>query len=169
VLKSKKQQVIDDLSEIYGPEHSVIVTHYHGLTVSQLNKLRKSLKEHGGKFRIVKNTLSRIALSKSGIPVEGNLFVGPAAIAYSKDPVAVAKSVVDFATANDNFKIVGGIVNNKVLNIDAINRLSKMPSLPQLQATLIGLLQAPATKITRLLNTPLEQVVRVIATHAEKN
>lgn len=169
MLRSEKPIVVEELEKVYKESTSVIVAHYHGLTVSQISSLRESLKVKGAGFKVVKNTLAKIAANKTGLDGAVNLFAGPTAIAYSKDPVEVAKLVVDFAKSNDNLKIVGGIVNDQLLNEHSIRELSKLPSLNELRGKIIGLLQAPATKIVGVLQAPASSLVRVIQAYVNKN
>ncbi|WP_341793167.1 MULTISPECIES: 50S ribosomal protein L10 [unclassified Rickettsia] len=169
MLRSEKPIVVEELEKVYKESTSVIVAHYHGLTVSQISSLRESLKVKGAGFKVVKNTLAKIAANKSGLDGAVNLFAGPTAIAYSKDPVEVAKLVVDFAKSNDNLKIVGGIVNDQLLNEHSIRELSKLPSLNELRGKIIGLLQAPATKIVGVLQAPASSLARVIQAYVSKN
>jgi large subunit ribosomal protein L10 len=169
VLRSEKPIVVEELEKVYKESTSVIVAHYHGLTVSQISSLRESLKVKGAGFKVVKNTLAKIAANKSGLDGAVNLFAGPTAIAYSKDPVEVAKLVVDFAKSNDNLKIVGGIVNDQLLNEHSIRELSKLPSLNELRGKIIGLLQAHATKIVGVLQAPASSLARVIQAYVSKN
>ncbi|WP_341790122.1 50S ribosomal protein L10 [Rickettsia endosymbiont of Polydrusus tereticollis] len=169
MLRSEKPIVVEELEKVYKESTSVIVAHYHGLTVSQISSLRESLKVKGAGFKVVKNTLAKIAANKAGLDSAVNLFAGPTAIAYSKDPVEVAKLVVDFAKSNDNLKIVGGIVNDQLLNEHSIRELSKLPSLNELRGKIIGLLQAPATKIVGVLQAPASSLVRVIQAYVNKN
>lgn len=169
MLRSEKKTFVSDLEEIYQASNSVIITHYHGLTVSQLTALRRSLKENGASFKVVKNTLSKIAASNAKVQYDPEMFSGPTAIAYSEDPVAAAKGVVEFAKANDNLKIVGGIVNDKILDVSSIQQLAKLPSLDQLRGQIVGILQAPASKLARVTQAPAGALARVIKAYAEKN
>lgn len=168
MLRSEKKAFVSDLEKMYETSNSVIITHYHGLTVSELTKLRRSLKENGASFRVVKNTLSKIAASNAKVNYDPEMFSGPTAIAYSEDPVAAAKGVVEFAKANDNLKIIGGIVNDKVLDASSIQQLAKLPSLDQLRGKIVGLLQAPASNLARVVKAPAGALARVTKAHAEK-
>ncbi|MFY9589438.1 50S ribosomal protein L10 [Rickettsia endosymbiont of Halotydeus destructor] len=174
MLRSEKPIVVEELEKICKESASIIVAHYHGLTVSQISSLRESLKVKGAGFKVVKNTLAkivinRIAANNVGLDKAANLFTGPTAIAYSKDPVEAAKLVVDFVKANDNLKIVGGIVNDQVLNEQSIRELSKLPSLNELRGKIIGLLQAPATKLAGVLQAPASSLARVVQAYVNKN
>jgi len=168
VLRSDKKQFVAELEEVYKSSSSVIVTHYHGLSVSQVTNLRKKLRDSGASFKVVKNTLSKIAASNATLNYDPKIFAGPTAIAYSADPVAAAKGVVEFAKTNDNLKIIGGMVNDKILNVSEVEQLAKLPSLDQLRGQIIGLLQAPASNLARIINTPAGDVARVVQAYSKK-
>ncbi len=169
MLRSEKKTFVSELEKIYQDSSSVIITHYHGLTVLQITNLRKALGENGASFKIVKNTLSKIAATNVKLTHNPEAFSGPTAIAYSKDPVAAAKGVVDFAKANDNLKVIGGIVNDKILNVVEVQQLAKLPSLDQLRGKIVGILQAPATNLARIIQAPAGSIVRVVQAYSEKN
>lgn len=168
MLRIEKKEFVSNLEEVYKSSSSVIITHYHGLTVAQVTELRKALRSNGAAFKVVKNTLAKIAASKSGLSCDLEMFAGPTAIAYSADPIAAAKIVVAFAKANDNLKVIGGFVDNRILDKEGVEALAKMPSLDDLRGGIVGLLQAPATKIVRILNAPAVQIARVIRAYADK-
>jgi len=168
VLRSNKKHFVSELEEIYKTSNSVIITHYHGLTVSEVTTLRRNLRENGASFKVVKNTLSKIAASNVELGNSPEMFSGPTAIAYSEDPVAAAKGVVEFAKTNDNLKIIAGIVNDTVLDVSAINELAKLPSLDVLRGKIVGILQAPAANIARVVQAPAGGLARVIRAYADK-
>ncbi|MFK7974131.1 MAG: 50S ribosomal protein L10 [Rickettsiaceae bacterium] len=168
MLKSKKQSFVTELEEVYKTSSSVIVTHYHGLTVSEISKLRRSLRDKGASFKVVKNTLSNIAASNVGVAYDASMYSGPTAIAYSQDPVAAAKGVAEFAKTNDNLKIIGGMVNNTVLDVSAVQQLAKLPSLDELRGKIVGLLQAPAANLARVVQAPAGSLARVVKAYADK-
>jgi large subunit ribosomal protein L10 len=169
VLRSEKHEFVTELEEVYKKSSSVIVTHYHGLSVSQVTSLRRALKAKGAGFKVVKNTLSKIAASKAGIQDISSLLTGPTAIAYSEDPVEAAKVVVEFAKTNGSLKIIGGLVNNQLLDVQSVQHLAKLPSLNDLRGKIVGILQAPATKIARVVQAPATQLARVLQAYAGKN
>ena len=168
MLRAEKKDFVSELENLCKDSSSVIFTHYHGLTVTQISQLRRSLRAKGAGFKVVKNTLFKIAASNAKLGLSDNMSSGPIAIAYSKDPVAAAKGVVEFAKTNDKLKVIGGIVDNAVMSIDQINTLSKLPSLDELRGTIIGLLQAPATKLAAVLQAPAGSLARVINAYATK-
>ncbi len=169
MLRSEKPKVVDEIASIYKESPSVIVAHYHGLTVSEVNSLRESLKYKDAGFKVVKNTLAKIAANKASLGDIVSLFSGPTAIVYSKEPVEMAKLVVNFAKSNDNLKIIGGIVDKQVLNEHSIKELSKLPSLNELKSKIVGLLHAPATKIVGVLQASSSSLARVVQANASKN
>ncbi len=169
MLRSEKKSFVTELEGIYESSNSVIVTHYHGLTVAEVTKLRRNLRENGASFKVVKNTLSKIAASNAGLAGDSEIFSGPTAIAYSEDPVAAAKSVVEFAKTNDNLKIIGGVVNNTVLDVSAIQQLAKLPSLDVLRGKIVGILQTPAANLARVVQAPAGALARIMQAYADKN
>ncbi len=168
MLKLQKQQLIDQLQMIYKQSDSVVIFHYHGLTVANLTLLRKNLRINNAQLKIVKNTLSKIAAGKVNLPSIDYLLTGPTAIAYSKDPVLAAKTVVEFSKTNEKLKVIGGIVNNQVLSKQQIQCLAELPSLDELRSKIVGTLQAPAAKLVRMLNEPATQLTRVLQAHIDK-
>lgn len=169
MLRSEKQDCVLELEDVYKQSGSVIVTHYHGLTVKQLTSLRRDLRAHDAKFKIVKNTLSKIAANKADVDSISTLLSGPTAIAYSKDPLAAAKTVVKFAKTNEQLKIVGGIVNNQLFNTQEIQLLAELPSLDELRSKIISLIEAPAAKIVGVLNAPASKFARLFQAYADKH
>lgn len=168
MLRAEKQGYVDNLEEICNQSSTIIFTHYHGLTVSEVSKLRRLLKENGAKFKVVKNTLFKIAAEKANVTCDANVVSGPVAIAYSKDPVSAAKAVVEFAKSNKNLKIVGGVMDKSPLTISTVQSLSKLPSLDELRGSLIALIQKPASNIAATLVAPAAQLARVFNAYATK-
>ena len=168
MLRSEKQDFVLKLEDVYKQSGSVIVTHYHGLTVKQITALRKDLRINDAKFKIVKNTLSKIAANKADLSSIATLLSGPTAIAYSKDPIAAAKSIVKFAKTNEQLKIIGGIINHQVFNAKEIQLLAELPSLDELRSKIISLVEAPATKIVGVLQAPAAKFARLFQAYADK-
>ncbi len=168
MLRSEKIEFVAALEESIKDSSSIIVTHYHGLSVSQITALRKGLRENGAGFKVVKNTLSKIAAKNTGLKISEDMFSGPTAIAYSKDPIAAAKGVTEFAKTNSSLKIICGVVDNNFIDAAAVKQIASLPPLDSLRATIIGLLQAPATKIAGIMQAPAAQLARVIGAYATK-
>lgn len=169
MLRAKKKDFVAELEGICKDSTAVIFTHYHGLTVSQVTELRRKLRENDANFKVVKNTLFKIAAQNAKVELEDNMSSGPVAIAYSKDPVAAAKGVVEFAKKNEDLKLLGGIVDNAAMQVEDIKKLSKLPSLDELRGKIVGLLQAPATKLACVTQAPAGQLARVINAFATKD
>jgi len=144
----------------------VVVAHYSGLTVAQMTDYRTRVKAAGGKVKVAKNRLAKLALQDTQAANIANLFKGPTCIAYSQDPIAAAKVAVGYAKENDKLVILGGAMGNTVLDANAVKALAELPSLDELRAKLIGLLNAPATKIARTVKEPGAQLARVIQAKA---
>ncbi len=167
--RSEKKQAVAAIEDIYRSAKSVVMVHYHGLTVDDITSLRASLRELGAEMKVVKNTLSRIAAKSVGFGDDAlALMKGPTAIAYSNDEVSAAKGVVEFAKKNDNLKVVGGVLSSEVLDAASVQHLASMPSLDELRGKLIGVLQAPAAKIVGVTQAPASQLARVTKAYATK-
>lgn len=167
--RSQKAESVAFLTEVFNEAGVVVITRNLGLTVAQSTALRIKVREAGASFKVAKNSLAKIAAK--GTAYEGviDFFTGPTGIAASADPVAAAKVVVDFAKTNDKLEIVGGAMGSVVLDADGIKALATMPSLDEMRAKLIGLIQAPATKIAQLTTAPAAKLARVFAAYAEKD
>ena len=167
VDRSQKEELVDWTKQVFADSSIVVVTHYSGLTVAELTELRGKLREAGAQFKVTKNRLARLALDGSNIEGVKEMFTGPTAIAYSEDPVAAAKVAVNFAKDNDKLVILGGAFGEEVLDVQGINTLAKLPSLDEIRANFVGLLQTPATRIAGVLQAPAGQVARVISAYGE--
>lgn len=166
--RTEKSELVAALNGTFKQAELVVVTHNQGLTVAETTDLRRKTRGAGAGFRVTKNRLTRLALVGTKFEGLGKLFTGPTAIAYSKDPVAAAKVVVDFAKANEKLVILGAALGDKVLDAEGVKALATLPSLDQLRAKVLGMLQTPASRIASVLQAPGGQVARVIAAHAKK-
>ena len=167
--RAKKAETIEALNGVFGKSGVVVVAHYTGMTVSDMNRLRGRLRETGAQFKVSKNRLAVRALSGTKAGALESLFTGPTGIAFSEDPIAAVKGAVGYAKENDKFVILGGVMGDTVLKPEDVKALAELPSLDQLRAKIIGLIQAPATKLAGLLQAPAGQLARVIAAHAKKS
>jgi len=167
--RSQKEALVASMNQTLGAAKSVVVTHYSGLTVAEITELRGRMREAGAQFKVTKNRLMLRALE--GTKFEGltSLFEGPTAIAFSDDPVSPAKVAVRFAKDNEKLVVLGGALDDKVLNETEVKALATLPSLDEQRAILIGLLQAPATKIAGVLAAPAGQLARVFAAQGAKD
>jgi large subunit ribosomal protein L10 len=169
VERAEKQEFIGFLQEVFTASGVVVVAHYSGLTVAQMQNLRKQMKAAGATVKVAKNRLAKIALDGTDVASIAPLMKGPTLIAYSTDPVAAPKVAVDFAKANDKFVILGGAMGKTSLNQDGVKALASLPSLDELRAKLIGLIQAPATKVAQVVNAPAAKLARVFGAYAKRD
>jgi large subunit ribosomal protein L10 len=168
VDRSGKQKLVSEIKETLSDAQLVVITHQSGLTVAQVSDLRRKMRAAGAGYKVAKNRLAMLALK--GTKYEGldQLLKGPTAIAYSSDPIAAAKVAVTFANSNEKLKIVGGSMGADVLGPDAIKALATLPSLDELRAKLVGMLQTPATRVATILQAPAGQLARVFGAYAKK-
>ena len=166
--RSQKADLVTELKNVFTETSVVVVTRNLGLSVAQSTDLRLKMRDAGAQFKVAKNRLALIALEGSKYSPIGDLLTGPTALATSIDPVAAAKVAVDFAKTTDRFEIVGGAMGETILDVNGIKALAALPSLDQLRATIIGLVQAPATKIARTVSEPGAQLARVFGAYAAK-
>jgi large subunit ribosomal protein L10 len=167
VERAQKQKLVETLQHDFANTVCVVVTHQTGLTVAEATQLRRQMRGAGANYRVTKNRLARRALAGTPFEALTPLFTGPTAIAFSRDPVAAAKVAVEFANRNDKLTIVGGLCGQP-LDAAGVRALAALPSVDVLRGKLIGLLQAPATRLATVLQAPAGQVARVLAAYAEK-
>ncbi len=152
--KQKKQEYIQEMTNQFDKSESVIVTHYQGLTVSQLDDLRDKMREHGIIFKITKNRITKLALEKTRCKDLSSLFNGPTAVALSKDAITTAKILTKFSKENQNLKILGGIMGKDILDVAGVNNVATLPTLDEARAKIVGILRSPAQKIASILLAP---------------
>ncbi|WP_228242744.1 50S ribosomal protein L10 [Porphyrobacter sp. GA68] len=167
--RTQKSEAVAQLNAIFNEVGVVVVTRNLGLSVAQSTDLRTKMREAGASYKVAKNTLTKIALEESPYKGLEEYLSGPTALAYSTDPVAAAKATVDFAKTNDRLEIVGGSMGGQLLDEAGIKALASLPSLDQLRGTLVGLINAPATKIARVVNEPAAKLARVFAAYGNKD
>jgi len=169
VERAEKHEFVTALNSELGDTGVVVVAHYAGLSVAQMTALRASVRAAGGSVKVAKNRLVKLALQGTELEHISDLFSGPTLIAYSEDPVAAPKAVVDFAKAHDQFVILGGALGSTNLNPEGVKSLATMPSLDELRAKLVGMIQTPATRIAQVVNAPAGQLARVFGAYAKKD
>jgi large subunit ribosomal protein L10 len=167
--RAAKTELVTTLGELFKATKVVVVAHYSGLTVAQMQTLRRQMKQAGASVKVAKNRLAKIALEGSDVASIAPLLKGPALIAYSVDPVAAPKIAVDFAKTHEQFVILGGAMGKTTLDPNGIKALAALPSLDELRAKIVGLIAAPATKIAQVINAPAAKVARVVAAYAAKS
>jgi len=166
--RTQKSEVVTTLHATFAEIGVVVVTRNLGLTVAQSTDLRQKMRDAGASFKVTKNRLAKIALKDTAYEPLSDLLTGPCALATSGDPVAAAKVAVDFAKTNDKLEIVGGAMGTVVLDVEGVKALASMPSLDELRAKLVGLIQAPAAKLATVTQAPAAQLARVFGAYASK-
>lgn len=146
----RKTQLLSELNELFSNAEIVVVSHYKGLTVQEVSELRNNIRKAGAGFRVTKNRITRLALKGTKFEAIADLFKGPTAIAFANDPISACKACVEFAKNNEKLIVVGGAMGTGVLSTAEINKLATIPSMDELRAKIIGLLQAPAAQLARV-------------------
>jgi len=168
VDRAQKRELVGTLNETWKGIGAVVVAHYTGMTVAEMTEYRKRMKAAGGAVKVAKNRLAKLSLQGTSAEAIADLLKGQTCIAYSGDPISAAKVSVKYAKENNKLVILGGAMGSAVLDTKAVQALADLPSLDELRATLIGLLQAPATKIARVLKEPGAQLARVLHAQSAK-
>ncbi|MEQ8357309.1 MAG: 50S ribosomal protein L10 [Kiloniellaceae bacterium] len=166
--RSQKEELVASLHRTFSDTNLVVVTQQSGMTVAEASDLRRQMLAAGASYKVTKNRLTRLALEGTKFEALKELFTGPTAIAVSEDPVAAAKVAVTFAKANDKLTIVGGAMGETTLDPEAIKALATLPSLDELRGKLIGVLQAPATKVAGVVQAPAAQLARVFSAYGSQ-
>lgn len=165
--RQEKEAFVVSLKSALEGAGLVVITQQTGLTVDQSTTLRRKMREAGATFKIAKNTLARLAVQGTPFESLADYFTGPTGIAYSADPVAAAKIAVDFSKTNDKLDVVCGVMSGRLLKKDEIKALASLPSLDELRGKIIGLIQAPATKMAGVLQAPAGQLARVFSAYGK--
>jgi large subunit ribosomal protein L10 len=169
VDRAEKHELVTGLNDAFKSAGSVVVAHYAGITVAQMNDLRTKMRAAGGTVKVAKNRLAKIALQGTESEKIVDLFTGQTLIAYSNDPVAAPKVASDFAKGNDKLVILGGAMGATALDPDGVKALATLPSLDELRAKLVGMIQTPATRIAAVVQAPAGQLARVFGAYARKD
>ncbi len=166
--RSQKAEAVASLNAVFNEVGVVVVTRNLGMSVAQSTTLRTKMRDAGATYKVAKNSLAKLALNDTQYTGLDEYLTGPTALAWSVDPVAAAKAAVDFAKTNDKLEIVGGSMGRQVLDEAGIRALAALPSLDELRARLVGLVNAPATKVVQLVNAPASKLARVFGAYAAK-
>jgi large subunit ribosomal protein L10 len=167
--RTEKREFVTSLAAVFADTSMVVVTRNAGLTVTEVTELRRRMRAAGATYKVAKNRLATLALDGTRFDGIKPLLKGPTALAWAKDPVAVAKAAVEFAKTNEKFVVLGGALGAQTLDAAGVKALSELPSLEALRAQLLGLLQTPATRIAGVLQAPGGQIARVLAAYAKKD
>jgi len=156
--REQKKSYISEMAAQFENSEAVLVTHYQGLTVKQLDELRAEMRKHGIQFKVTKNRITKLALEKSKCKNLSNLFTGPTAVALSNDAIISAKILTKFSKENKNLKILGGIMGKEILDIAGVANVATLPTLDEARAKIVGILRSPAQKITSILLAPASKI-----------
>ena len=167
--RSQKADAVAQLNAVFNEVGVVVVTRNLGMTVEQSTELRNKMREAGASYKVAKNRLAKLALKDTDYTGLDEFLSGPTALAWSEDPVAAAKAAVDFAKSNDKLEIVGGSMGSQVLDEAGVKALASMPSLDELRGKLVGLVNAPATKVAQVVNAPANTLARVFGAYGAKD
>ncbi|MEO3474775.1 50S ribosomal protein L10 [Roseomonas sp. CAU 1739] len=167
--RTEKREFVASLATVFAETSFVLVAQNKGLTVADVSELRRRMRAAGASYKVAKNRLATLALEGTRFQGVSPLLKGPTALAWSTDPVAVAKTAVEFAKTNDKFVVLGGALGTQTLDATGIKALAELPSLEMLRAQLVGLIQTPATRIAGILQAPGGQVARVLSAYAKKD
>jgi len=167
--RTEKREFVASLATVFAETSMVVVTRNAGLTVAEVTDLRRKMRAAGANFKVAKNRLAVLALDGTKFGGIAPLLKGPTALAWARDPVAVAKVAVEFAKTNEKFVVLGGALGTQTLNADGIKALSELPSLDTLRAGLLGMINTPATRIAGILQAPGGQIARVLSAYAKKD
>ncbi len=167
--RTEKREFVSSLEAVFAETSIVVVTRNAGLTVAEVTELRRRMRAAGATFKVAKNRLATLALDGTQFDGIRPLLKGPTALAWAHDPVAVAKTAVEFARTNEKFVVLGGAIGGQTLDAAGVKALSELPSLETLRAQLVGMLQTPASRIASVLAAPAGQIARVLAAYSEKD
>ena len=166
--REQKKEFVDSIKEIIQSNSSLLVIHYQGLTVAEITSLRKNMRDSGAGLKVVKNRLVKLAFEGTSYKEIASLLTGQTALAYSVDQIAAAKGLMNFAKGNEKIQILGGMVDEKTVDANGIKALSRMPSIDELRAKIIGAINAPASKFVSVLQAPAGQLARVVSAYSSK-
>jgi large subunit ribosomal protein L10 len=168
VNRTQKEEQVASLKQTFDESQIVVATHYSGMSMQEMTDLRSRMLEAGASFKVTKNRLTRLALQDTSFESLTDLMTGPIALAYSTDPVAAAKTTVNFSKDNEKLVILGGVLNGQTLDVDGVNNLAKLPSLNELRAQIVCMINTPATRVAGVLSAPAGQLARVVGAYGAK-
>ena len=166
--RAQKEKMVDELGQIFESSGVVVVAHYEGMTVAQMQDLRADMRSAGGSVRVAKNKLAKIALEGKPCASIGKLLTGMTVLAYSEDPVAAAKVADKYAKANDKFVILGGAMGNSALDQAGVKAVASMPSREELLAQIVSCIGAPASNIAGAIGAPASNIAGILSTLEER-
>ena len=167
--RTEKREFVASLGQVFAETSMVVVTRNNGMTVAEVDNLRRLMRASGSTYKVAKNRLAALALDGTKFDGITPLLKGPTALSWNRDPVAVAKAAVDYAKTNDKFVVIGGALGAQTLNADGVKALAELPSLEVLRGRLLGMIQTPGTRIASVLSAPAGQLARVFGAYANKD
>ncbi len=169
ISKQQKEELVEQYKKWLKESDGLILTHYHGLSVKAIGDLRRDIRESGGEFHIIKNTLAKLAFEESGREWKENVFIGPTALGISyQNPTGLAKAIKDFSKKFGTIEIKSGYLAERLMTVEEIVALAELPSMEAMRAKLLSTILAPASQIVRTLAEPGRQVAAVIKSYSEK-
>jgi len=168
VDRAKKEKVVEELGQIFDSSGVVVVAHYEGLTVAEMQDLRAQMRDAGGSVRVAKNRLAKIALDGKPCASIADLLSGMTVLAYSEDPVAAAKVAQAYSKGNDKLVILGGAMGETALDVAGVKAVASMPSREELIASIAGCIGAPAANIAGALGAPASNIASILSTIEDK-
>jgi len=169
VDKAQKREFVTTMNEVFSNAGAVVVSHYTGLTVSDMGELRSQMREAGGTVKVAKNSLAKLALQGTEVEHLSDLFTGQTVICYSEDPVTAPKITVEYSKKNEKLVILGGAMGSDHLDVNGVKALASLPSLDELRAKIVAMVSTPATRVATVVAAPATQVARVIGAYAKKD
>ena len=166
--KNKKKTYIEEMKSFFKKNSSVFITHYQGLTVKDIDRLRSEMRKHGILFKITKNRITKLALEGSKFKKLENLFSGPTAVTFSEDAITSAKILTKFAKSNSNLKIIGGIMEDEPLSVKDVEKIATLPTLNEARAKIVAILTTPAQKIMSILLAPGSKIAILALAKSKK-
>ena len=168
INKEKKKMYIEEMKDFFSKKSSILITHYQGLTVKQIDELRAEMRKYGILFKITKNRITKLALEGSKFKKLENLFSGPTAVAFSEDAITSAKILTKFAKNNSNLKIIGGIMEEEQLSVEDVEKIATLPTLNEARAKIVGILTTPVQKIMSILLAPGSKIAILALAKSKK-
>ena len=167
--RAEKREFVTSMNDAFSSAGAVVVAHYTGLSVSEISDFRSKVKDAGGKVKVAKNRLAKLALQGTEAEHISGLFEGQTLVVYSEDAVSAPKASVEFSKANEKLVILGGAMGATNLDVNGVKALAALPSLDELRGKLVGMISTPATRIAQVVNAPAGKLARVIGAYSQKD
>jgi large subunit ribosomal protein L10 len=166
--RTEKEALVGAMHASFEKTNLMVIAHYSGLNVAEMTDLRGQMRSAGASLQVAKNKLAKLALKGTKFENLENLFYGPTAIALSTDPVAAAKIVVKYSKKNEKLIVLGGALGDEQLDVEAVKSLAELPSITELRGKLVGLINAPASRLAAVIQSPAGQLARLLNAHSKR-